>query len=506
MDSSTLVEGSSGGPPSTVAPRRPVIDTPPAGAAGTPAGRWARRHLASICWFVPLLVVSIGVEVVIVQARVGVNDASVFTGAPSAIFFASLSAVLLWMLARRLRFSRPIAAAMLLLFLFSPISLVVHTTPALQNLAVPLLLAGAIVALRRPVNRRLRMIALAAIGVVLVLAVVFPLVSAGNGSSEPALARWWNLDPALLILGTGCSAAALALKQLRPFGAVSLVFILLALRPGADLPSSSVVVWLPLAVLLVAGVVQEAVQSAFDSDFTALWQEIAAGVLLVATVGVFIFAAPALAPGYRSLLPGAPLGAPGGSADPAAAAGAAPGAGAQPTTAADPSAGASAGTAPAAAAAAPVLTPVPSASVDPAAAAESASAGQSAARASAGAELSRNPALSLTVGAAAELRAGDVDVRSILSLGQLLASTDVAVADFPALDAETGEPRRQILISSVDGTDASGDERIRKEIAAYFLGLNAPLAGASVVGTDEGVLVIFPFGEPVELLPATGGG
>ncbi|WP_147305263.1 hypothetical protein [Subtercola boreus] len=487
MDSSLDVQGVTGGSAASGAERDPLSVEP--AVSGTRGARlWFGRHAVSLGWFVPLIVLGTAVHAAALTSRAAPGE---LPGAVAAVVFGTLAALLLWMLARRLHLTQPAAALAVFVFLLSPLALTAHTTASLPNAVAPVLLAGVIVVIDPRRSTRLRMIVGAIVAAILAVVLLLELAASGAPATSSVIGRWWALDPAILILGTGCSVAALAVARLRPFGLVSLGLVLLALRPGADMLVPAAALWLPLAALLVAGTVQAAAQAAWEAGFTAVWLEIVAGIFLVAVVGVFIFAAPALAPGYRTLLEGSPGGQPGQP-------------GAVPTFAQSGVVGdAAAGATPPASAGAEV--PGTDDPTGPAAEAESGRAlagAQTAARASIGLQLSTNPQLQLSAEATAELVAGDVDVRSVLTLAQLLASTPVAVSDFPAVAGEVGAPRRQILISSLGGRASTGSSAVLNDVSAYFENLAPPLGGANVVSTDDGVLVIFPFGEPADLLPA----
>ncbi|MDF2444402.1 MAG: hypothetical protein JWR01_2605 [Subtercola sp.] len=499
MDSSIDVERATGGSVASGA-ERDLLSVEPRRIDAHHVRSWWARHSVSLRWFLPVLLLGTGVHAVILAFRAGTAE---FSGAAGAVALASLSAVLLWVLARRLLFGQPAAALAVFLFLLSPLALASHTSSSLENFAVPLLLAGTIVVAAPRRARRLRMLVAAFVAAILVVVLLVDLVLPAAPLPSSTVGGWWATDPAILLLGSGCSVAALAIVRLRPFAVVSLGLVLVAFRPGGDLPVSAVALWLPLATLLVAGSVQAAARAAWDAGFTEVWLEIVSGVFLVAVVGVLIFAAPSLAPGYRALFPGAPDRA-AGAADPAG--------GASAGTAAESAAGSAAGnTAGSAAGSAAGDTTgnaagnTADAGADAVAAAQALADARTSARASDGLQLSANPQLELAPQAEAELVAGDVDVRSILALGQLLASTSVRVSDFPAVEGEDGLPRRQILLSSIGGQPSSAGSAAGESVSGYFLNLAAPLGGANVVTTDDGMLVIFPFGEPVALLPAAQG-
>lgn len=75
------------------------------------------------------------------------HDSAVLAGREFMLVAALASAVLLWMLARRLGFSRPAAAATVVLFGVSPLAVQFHRSVYLDNIATPWLLAAFVLAL-----------------------------------------------------------------------------------------------------------------------------------------------------------------------------------------------------------------------------------------------------------------------------------------------------------------------------------------------------------------------
>lgn len=78
-------------------------------------------------------------------------------------------------------------------------------------------------------------------------------------------------------------------------------------------------------------------------------------------------------------------------------------------------------------------------------------------RASLGAQVGRNPGIDLGAGAAAPLGAGQVDARIATLLGSLASAGDVVVDDFPTVAGEDGSLRRQVSISEIGGAAAVVD-------------------------------------------------
>ena len=76
-------------------------------------------------------------------------DLAVLAAREAMVFFAVVSVMLVWVLARRLRLTRPAAAGAALLFALSPLALQLHRTVYLDNVAVPWLLGAFVLATLR---------------------------------------------------------------------------------------------------------------------------------------------------------------------------------------------------------------------------------------------------------------------------------------------------------------------------------------------------------------------
>lgn len=89
---------------------------------------------------------------------------------------------------------------------------------------------------------------------------------AGSGSAfdpESLIARtltmWWDLDPVIIVLGIIAAGLALPVRALRPFGVLVLALVAFMFRPGGYLPVPYVIMLLPFAAILIAGVADTAV-------------------------------------------------------------------------------------------------------------------------------------------------------------------------------------------------------------------------------------------------------
>ncbi|WP_419818019.1 hypothetical protein [Glaciibacter flavus] len=76
-------------------------------------------------------------------------DLAVLAAREAMVVFALVSVLLVWVLARRLRLTRPAAAGAALLFALSPLALQLHRTVYLDNVAVPWLLVAFVLATLR---------------------------------------------------------------------------------------------------------------------------------------------------------------------------------------------------------------------------------------------------------------------------------------------------------------------------------------------------------------------
>ncbi|THG32601.1 hypothetical protein E6C70_12695 [Glaciibacter flavus] len=76
-------------------------------------------------------------------------DLAVLAAREAMVAFALVSVLLVWVLARRLRLTRPAAAGAVLLFALSPLALQLHRTVYLDNVAVPWLLGAFVLATLR---------------------------------------------------------------------------------------------------------------------------------------------------------------------------------------------------------------------------------------------------------------------------------------------------------------------------------------------------------------------
>ena len=114
-----------------------------------------------------------------------------------------------------------------------------------------------------------------------------------------------------------------------------------------------------------------------------------------------------------------------------------------------------------------------------------------AARVSTGSQLAQNPRLTIDGPDRALLQGGEVDSRVAIVLAQLLAVHRVTVGGFPAVASDSGEVRRQLLISAIDGHRVPGDATATGTVLRYLSQLRGSYATATIDATDAGVLATF---------------
>lgn len=252
-------------------------------------------------------------------------ETAVMAGREAVLVFTIISTGLLWLLGRKLGFSRALATGAALLFALSPLALQFHRTVYLDNIATPWLLGALILAMSRkhqlagfagaavvfgvavltketfllalplvafvmyrsgwPATRRYTLsvattvLALVGFGYILFAAVKGELVpgpdrvslvdgiafqlasraSSGSVADPDSLinrifAMWWQLDPVFITAGITASLIGLFIKRLRPYAALVLALVAFMFRPNSYLPMPYIIMLLPFAALLVAGV------------------------------------------------------------------------------------------------------------------------------------------------------------------------------------------------------------------------------------------------------------
>lgn len=138
---------------------------------------------------------------------------------------------------------------------------------------------------------------------------------------------------------------------------------------------------------------------------------------------------------------------------------------------------------------------------DQSALAQAADDGLYAARSVAGQQLLQNPDVGVPGAQQDLLTSGVVDGRILLTLGQLSAAGRIDIADIVQLDGDPSGVHRRLIVSSFAGEDARGDAAGADEVVRFYASLSGRLRPLSVERGDAGVVITFSPDEPVGLLP-----
>ncbi|MFF0909572.1 hypothetical protein ACFWZW_02645 [Microbacterium enclense] len=136
-----------------------------------------------------------------------------------------------------------------------------------------------------------------------------------------------------------------------------------------------------------------------------------------------------------------------------------------------------------------------------AALAQAADEGLYTARSVAGQQLLRNPGIGLPGAEQDLLTSGVVDGRILVTLGQLSAVGRIDVAAIDQLDGDPSGVHRQLVVSAFDGQDARGTAAGADEVVRFYESLTGRLRPVSVERGDAGVVITFSPDEPTGLLP-----
>lgn len=123
------------------------------------------------------------------------------------------------------------------------------------------------------------------------------------------------------------------------------------------------------------------------------------------------------------------------------------------------------------------------------------------ARSVAGQQLLQNPDIGLPGAEQDLLTSGVVDGRILVTLGQLSAMGRIDVAGIDQLDGDPSGVHRQLVVSSFAGQDARGTAAGSDEVVRFYESLTGQLRPVSVERGDAGVTVTFSPDEPTGLLP-----
>ncbi|MDQ1135498.1 intracellular septation protein A [Microbacterium sp. SORGH_AS 1204] len=138
---------------------------------------------------------------------------------------------------------------------------------------------------------------------------------------------------------------------------------------------------------------------------------------------------------------------------------------------------------------------------DQAALAQAADDGLYAARSIAGQQLLRNPDVGVPGAAQDLLTSGVVDGRILLTLGQLSSTGRIDLADIAQLEGDPSGVHRQFVVSSFAGQDARGTAPGSDAVVRFYESLAGQLRPVSVERSDAGVVVTYSPDEPTGLLP-----
>ena len=129
-------------------------------------------------------------------------------------------------------------------------------------------------------------------------------------------------------------------------------------------------------------------------------------------------------------------------------------------------------------------------------------------RVAAGTELAANPALQLPTPVKDLMTDGRIDARILTTLPQVAGLGTLTVSDAPAVTGEADEqhPRRQVLISALDGRLLADSEADATRVSEAFTGQGYPYAPRSVERTPQGLLVTYATDYPAGLLPLPAAG
>ncbi|MHA7282194.1 ArnT family glycosyltransferase [Arthrobacter sp. TMS2-4] len=112
-------------------------------------------------------------------------------------------------------------------------------------------------------------------------------------------------------------------------------------------------------------------------------------------------------------------------------------------------------------------------------------------RAAVGVELAQNPALELDEEAEAQLSSGQVDARVVAALSRRAAIDESLSVSFPSVEGEDGSLRRQVLVTAANGAPLDPGTPEAEAHETWFEGLGGSFAAESATRTEDGVLVTF---------------
>ncbi|GGF41469.1 ArnT family glycosyltransferase [Subtercola lobariae] len=557
----------------------------------------------------------------------GRYDYAVFAAREFMVVVTMVSAVLLWMLARKLRLGRASATIAVLLFTVSPLALQFHRSVYLDNIAAMWMLAAFVLAFEKrhqlasfvgsaacfgiavlsketfllalpllawllwrnahPSTRRYTLAVAAT--VLIVLGAAYVLLAAVKGEVFPAANRvslfngltfqlssrassgsitdptslinktfsmWWQLDPVGIVGAVCAGLGALFIKRLRAFAIMFLVLVAFMFRPGGYLPVPYVIILLPFGALLIGAVIDSAARVVYRKKPATSRRRLFGALVVLMSLVAATIAGPLWVAQLRGFF-SADLDAPMRQAeayteanvphdarlivddsmwvdlvtagfardnvtwyykvdtDPAVEA-------LSPngwrdsdyiittdsmrsllSTSPDVNDAVQNSVVVASFGQGDALVEVRQIEPQGATQAQADATASTKARASAGAQLAENANLTMPLATRDLLTGGQVDARVILTLSELLSTSTVTVGDYPLVDGEGDDTRRQILITSLNGDQISSNPAAAAAAQAYFQGLTGMVKPAQISLTPAGLLVTFALGEPSGLLTPT---
>jgi 4-amino-4-deoxy-L-arabinose transferase-like glycosyltransferase len=124
------------------------------------------------------------------------------------------------------------------------------------------------------------------------------LFTSGSLANEAA-SQWWALDPVVILLGTAAAVVGLFLRRVRPVAVMLVFLIAMMFRPNGYLPVPYVIMLVPFAAVLIAYVAERAVlavsgATAFRARnrFRGVSRRVLGGTWALVTVAALVVAVP----------------------------------------------------------------------------------------------------------------------------------------------------------------------------------------------------------------------
>jgi 4-amino-4-deoxy-L-arabinose transferase-like glycosyltransferase len=121
-------------------------------------------------------------------------------------------------------------------------------------------------------------------------------------------------------------------------------------------------------------------------------------------------------------------------------------------------------------------------------------------RARLGDEITANPMLATSVANAGKLHAGDVDPRIPLLATELAPNGPLTIAGLPVVTGEAGQPIREVVLSRANGEALTAHGRLTSAGRSIVAALIGPLKAQSSKAVTGGLLIEFPVELPAGLI------